>query len=115
MLVTSKIKQCTFRLHKELRFEKVERDHKNYQLKIFPLSDEAITVKYFRENAKPLSSACICVPKTTLIEANEIKFVPARMKGNTNSFKNKAYLIENGDSNGISLANIHVTSPCTSS
>ena len=112
VLVTSEIKQCIFGLHTELRFEKVERDHKNCQLKIFPPSDEVITVKYFRENAKPLSSACICVAKTTLIQANEIKFVPTRMAGNPNSFKNKAYLIEDGDNNDISLANIHVTSPC---
>ena len=109
MLVTSEIKQCIFGLHTELRFEKVERDHKNCQLKIFPPSDEVITVKYFRENAKPLSSACICVAKTTLIQANEIKFVPTRMAGNPNSFKNKAYLIEDGDNNDISLPNIHVT------
>ena len=33
------------------------------------------------------------------------------MTGNTNSFKNKAYLIEGGDDNDISLANIHITSP----
>ena len=32
------------------------------------------------------------------------------MAGKTNSFKNKAYLIEGGD-NDISLANIQVTSP----
>ena len=66
VLVTSKIKQCIFGSHTELRFEKVERDHKNCQLKIFPPSDEVITVKYFRENAKPLKSACICVAKTQL-------------------------------------------------
>ena len=35
VLVTSKIKQCIFGLHTELRPEKVERDHKNCQLKIF--------------------------------------------------------------------------------
>ena len=33
------------------------------------------------------------------------------MAGNPNSFKNKAYLIEDGDNSDISLAN-HVTSPC---
>ena len=87
-------------------------DHKDCQLKIFPPSDEVITVKYFRETVKRLSSACICVAKTTLIQANETKFVPTRMAGNANSFKNKAYLIEDRVNNGISLANIHVTSPC---
>ena len=71
-----------------------------------------MTVKYFRENAKPVSNACICVGETNLIQANEIKFVPNRMAGNTNSFKNKAYLIDDRDNNDISLANIHVTSPC---
>ena len=89
-----------------------ERDHKNCQLKIFPPSNDVITVKYFRENGKCPSSGCICVAKTTLIQANETKFVPTRMAGNTNNFKNKAYLIEDGDNNDISLANIHVTSPC---
>ena len=34
------------------------------------------------------------------------------MMGNTNSFKNKAYLIEDSDDNDISLANIHIASPC---
>ena len=34
------------------------------------------------------------------------------MAGNTNSFKNEAYLIEDVDNNDISLADIHVTSPC---
>ena len=92
--------------------KKIESDHKNCQLKILPPSDEVITVKYFRENAKPLSSACICVAKTTLIQANEIKFVQTRMAGNPNSFKNKAYFIADGDNNDISLANIHVTSSC---
>ena len=53
VLATSEIKQCIFRLHIELRFEKVERDHKNCQLKIFPQFDEVITV--FRDNAKPLT------------------------------------------------------------
>ena len=33
------------------------------------------------------------------------------MAGNTKSFKNKAYLIEDGDNNDISFSNIHVTSP----
>ena len=112
MLVTSEIRQCIFGLRTILRFEQVERDHRNCQLKIFPPSDEVIAVKYFRENAKPLSSACICVAKTTLIQVNEIKFVLTRMAGNPSSFKNKAYLIEDGDKNDISLANIHVTSPC---
>ena len=105
MLVTSEIRQCIFGLRTILRFEQVERDHRNCQLKICPPSDEVIAVKYFRENAKPLSSACICVAKTTLIQANEIKFVPTRLAGNPNSFKNKAYLIEDGDKNDISLAN----------
>ena len=73
----------------KLRFEKVDSDQKDCQLKIFPPSDEVITVKYFRENAKPLSSACICVAKATLIQANKIKFVPTRMAGNTDSFKKK--------------------------
>ena len=81
--VTSEIKQCVFELHTELRFEKVDRDHKNCQVKMFAPFDEVITVKYFRENAKPLSSACICVAKTTLNQANEIKCVPTRMAGNT--------------------------------
>ena len=112
MLVTFEIKKCIFGLHTELRFEKIERDHKNCQLNIFPPFDEVMTIKYFRENAKPSSSACICVAKTTLIKANEIKFVPTRMAGNTNAFKNKAYLIEDGDNNGIRLTNIHLTSPC---
>ena len=88
VLVTSEIKQ-DFGLDAELQFEKAERDHKNCQLKIFPSSDEVI-IKYFRENAKCLSSVCICVAKTTLIQANEIKFVPTKMAENTNSFKNKA-------------------------
>ena len=84
-----------------IRFEKVERDHKKCQLKLFPPSDEVMTVKYFRENAKPVSNACICVAETNLIQANEIKFVPNRMAGNTNSFKNKAYLIDDRDNNDI--------------
>ena len=65
-----------------------------------------MTVKYFREDAKPVSSACIYVAKTSLIQPNEIKFVPNRMAGNTNSFRNKAYLIDGCHNNGISLANI---------
>ena len=69
VLVISEIKQCIFGLHTEVRFEKVERDHKDCQLRIFPPSDGVITVKYFRENAKRLNSACICVAKT-LIQAN---------------------------------------------
>ena len=72
-LVTSDIKQCIFGLRTEVRFEKREREHKNCLLKIFPPSDEVITVSYFQENAEHLSSACIYVAKTTLIQANEIK------------------------------------------
>ena len=106
VLVNSEIKQCIFGLHTELQFEKVERDHKNCQLKIFPPSDEVITVKYFRENAKPLSSACICVAKTTLIQQMKLNLYRPEWREIPNSFKNKAYLIEDGDNNEISLANI---------
>ena len=36
------------------------------------------------------------------------------MAGNTNSFKNKAHSIEDGDNNDIRLTNVHLTSPkCT--
>ena len=41
----------------------MERDHKNCQLIIFPPSDEVITVKYFRENAKPLAELVFVQPK----------------------------------------------------
>ena len=35
VLVTSEIKQCIFGFHTELRFEKVEKNHKNCQLRNF--------------------------------------------------------------------------------
>ena len=73
-----------FGLHTELRIKKVERetDYKNCQMKMFPPSVEVITPKYFREISRPLSSTCIFVAKTTLIQANEVKFVLTIMAGN---------------------------------
>ena len=61
MLVTSQIKQRIFGLHTKLRFFKGERDHKNCHPKNFQSFDEVITAKYFQQNVKPLSSACVFV------------------------------------------------------